>query len=214
MLERALLCLAVLLPGRWDRPESLLAAGFADAVEKRGTRLDLVAVDAHLGYFRDRSVVERLHLDIVAPARAAGYRTIWIVGTSLGGVGGLLYLRGRPEGLSGVLALAPFLGGEDLIREIEAAGGPTRWTLLPASPADDVGRGLWRWLVPWARSRQATPLHLGWGSDDSFAQANEMRASLLPRERIYSERGGHDWGAWARLWEQFLDRTQLCGEET
>lgn len=65
-------CLAVLLPGRWDKPESLLKAGFAEAVEKRGSRLDLVAVDTHLGHYRDRSVVERLHLDVVAPARAAG----------------------------------------------------------------------------------------------------------------------------------------------
>ncbi len=206
-------CLAVLLPGRWDKPESFREAGFAEAVEKRGSRLDLVAVDTHLGYYRDRSVVERLHLDVVAPARAAGYRTIWIVGTSLGGVGGLLYLRDHPEDLSGVLALAPFLGAEEVIREIEAAGGPTRWTPPPTLPTDDVGRELWSWLAPWAMSRQATPLHLGWGSEDSLAEANQMLATLLPRERVYTVRGRHDWGTWARLWEQFLDRTVPCREE-
>ena len=206
-------CLAVLLPGRWDKPESFLAAGFAEAVEKRGLRLDLMAVDTHLGYYRDRSVVERLHLDVVAPARAAGYRTIWIVGTSLGGVGGLLYLRDRPDDLAGVLALAPFLGADEVIRELEAAGGPTRWTPPPTLPTDDVGRELWSWLAPWAMSRQAPPLHLGWGREDALAEANQMLASLLPRERVYTVRGRHDWGTWARLWEQFLDRTALCREE-
>jgi hypothetical protein len=206
-------CLAVLLPGRWDRPESFRKAGFAEAVKKRGLRLDLVAVDTHLGYYRDRSVIERLHLDVVAPARAAGYRTIWIVGTSLGGVGGLLYLRDQPNDLSGVLALAPFLGADELIREIEAAGGPRRWTPPATLPTDDVGRELWSWLVPWAMSRQAPPLHLGWGSEDSFAEANQMLATLLPRENVYAVRGPHDWGTWSRLWEQFLDRTSLCREE-
>ncbi len=206
-------CLAVLLPGRWGKPESFRKAGFAKAVEKRGLRLDLVAVDSHLGYYRDRSVVERLRIDVVEPARAAGYRTIWIVGTSLGGVGGLLYLRDQPDDLSGVLALAPFLGADELIREIEAAGGPTRWTPPPTLPTDDVGRELWSWLAPWALSRRATPLHLGWGSEDSLAEANQMLATLLPRERVYTVRGRHDWGTWARLWEQFLDRTELCREE-
>ena len=206
-------CLAVLLPGRWNKPESFLRAGFAESVEKRGLRLDLVAVDTHLGYYRDRSVVERLRLDVVAPARAAGYRTIWIVGTSLGGLGGLFYLRDHPDDLSGVLALAPFLGADEVLREIEAAGGPTRWTPPPTLATDDVGRELWSWLAPWALSRPATPLHLGWGSEDSLAEANQMLADLLPREHVYTGPGGHDWRIWTRLWEQFLDRTELCREE-
>jgi pimeloyl-ACP methyl ester carboxylesterase len=203
-------CLAVLLPGRRDGPESFRDAGFAEAVEKRGLRLDLEAVDAHLGYYRNRSVVERLHLDVVAPARARGYRTIWVVGTSLGGVGGLLYLRDHPEEISGVLALAPFLGADEVIREIETAGGPARWTPPRTLPTDDVGRELWSWLAPWARSRQLPPLHLGWGSEDRLARPNAMLAKLLPRERVEIVRGGHDWKTWARLWEQFLDRTALC----
>src|SRR6185369_8698848 len=80
-------CLAVLLPGRFDKPESFRRAGFAEAVARRGLKLDLVAVDSHLGYFRDRSIVERLRLDVIEPAHAAGYRSVWIVGTSLGGLG-------------------------------------------------------------------------------------------------------------------------------
>lgn len=204
-------CLAVLLPGRWDKPESFRQAGFAEAVARRGLGLDLVAVDAHLGYYRERSIVDRLHLDVVAPARAAGYRTIWIVGTSLGGVGGLLYLRDHPEDLAGVLALAPFLGADEVIREIEAAGGPARWTAPRTFASEDVGRELWSWLAPWAAGGPATPLHLGWGTEDGLARANRMLATLLPRERVYAIAGGHDWKTWARLWEQFLERTALCG---
>lgn len=205
-------CLAVLLPGRWDRPESFRDAGFAAAVAGRGLRLDLVAVDSHLAYYQDRSVVERLHLDVVAPARAAGYRTIWLVGTSLGGVGGLLYLRDRPEEISGVLALAPFLGADEVIREIEAAGGPARWSAAGPAPTDDVGRELWSWLAPWTAGRQRPPLHLGWGSEDRLARANALLATALPAERVYTAPGGHDWRTWARLWEQFLERSAPCGD--
>ncbi len=72
-------------------------------------------------------------MDVVLPARAAGYDTIWLAGTSLGGIGALLYLRDHPDDLAGVLALAPYLGEEGVIREIERAGGPASWQ----PPADD-----------------------------------------------------------------------------
>lgn len=206
-------CLAVLLPGRWDEPESFERAGFAAAVAQRGLRLDLVAVDSHLGYFRDRSVVERLRLDVVQPARAAGYSTVWIVGTSLGGLSGLLYLREHPQDLTGVLALAPYLGEEAVIREIEAAGGPARWPPPRTFPRDDLGRELWSWLAPWSAGPDTTPLHLGWGTEDDLAEANALLGSMLPSQRVYTVHGGHDWKTWESLWEHFLDRTALCGPD-
>lgn len=207
-------CLAVLLPGRRDRPESFGRAAFAEAVARRGLRLDLVAVDASLGYYQNRSVVERLHLDVVAPARAAGYRTIWVVGTSLGGVGGLLYLRDHPEELAGVLALAPYLGSDEVIREIEAAGGPARWRPPGTFSTDDVGRELWSWLAPWASGVHEPPLYLGWGTEDRLARSNRMLSGLLPPDRVFSMPGGHDWKTWTRIWEKFLDRTDPCGGES
>jgi len=207
-------CLAVLLPGRLDEPEQFERAGFARAVASRGLAIDLVAVDSHLGYFRARSVVERLRTDVIAPARAAGYDTIWIVGTSLGGLGGLLYLRDHPEDLAGVLALAPYLGETAVIEEIERAGGPGRWQ-APASIAEsDVGRELWSWLATWPGDGPPPPLHLGWGAADDSARSNGLLAGLLPPEQVYTVAGGHDWRVWERLWEEFLDRTRLCAAQS
>jgi pimeloyl-ACP methyl ester carboxylesterase len=204
-------CLAVLLPGRWDAPEKFREAGFARAVASRNLALDLVAVDSHLGYFRDRTIVERLHADVVAPARAAGYDTIWIVGTSLGGLGGLLYLRDRPGEVAGVFAIAPYLGDSSVIEEIERAGGPAAWR-PPATLAEgDIGRELWSWLGPWASGPQPVPLHLGWGTADAFDRSNRLLAGLLPPERVYPTAGGHDWKVWERLWEEFLDRSMATG---
>lgn len=203
-------CLAVLLPGRLNAPEKFAKSGFASAVAARGLALDLVAVDAHLGYYRDRSVVERLRLDVVAPARAAGYDTIWLVGSSLGGVGSLLYLKHYPEDLAGVFVLAPYLGPAEVIDEIAATGGPAHWRPPSRVAADDVGRELWSWLAPWLAGEQKIPLHLGWGTADAFDRSNRLLASALPPERVYTHPGGHDWKTWESLWGAFLDREEPC----
>lgn len=203
-------CLAVLLPGRWDRPERFARAGFVEAVARRGMPLDLVAVDAHVGYYRERSVIARLREDVILPARASGYREIWLVGVSLGGLGSLFYLREHPDEVAGAIALAPYLGDEATLREIEASGGPLTWSARDAPGETTLGRELWSWLAPWAAARQGPPLFLGWGRDDALAPANEMLATLLPEGRVDAVRGGHDWAAWARLWERFLDRVPLC----
>lgn len=203
-------CLVVLLPGRFSNPEDFGREGFAEAVSKRKLPIDLIAVDAHLGYYRKRTVIERLHADVIGPARAAGYEEIWLAGTSLGGLGTLLYLRDYPDDLDGALALAPFLGNKNVIREITAVGGPRQWK-PPASVApDDMGRELWSWLVSGKRSTDI-PLYLGWGTKDDLGPANRLLAELLPADRVLTIEGGHDMLTWERLWGDFLDRAEVCG---
>lgn len=203
-------CLVVLLPGRRSSPEDFRRAGFAEAVTARGLPIDLIAVDAHLGYYRKRTVIERLHADVIAPARAAGYESIWLAGTSLGGLGTLLHLRDHPEDLDGVVALAPFLGKEEVIREIKAAGGPARWKPPATVAPGDVGRELWSWLVGGERTDDI-PLYLGWGSKDDLGPANRLLAELLPTDRVLTIEGGHDMSTWNRLWGEILDRSEVCG---
>jgi pimeloyl-ACP methyl ester carboxylesterase len=200
-------CLAVLLPGRWSGPEAFVRAGFAEAARLRQPALDLVAVDAHLGYYRDRSIVERLHQDVLEPARRSGATTIWLIGTSMGGTGALFTLRDRPAGLAGILLLAPFLGETEVIEAIEAAGGPQRWMppLRPASPGEEI----WTYLVGSARA-PAAPIHLGWGARDRMARSNALLARLLPPERADRIDGAHDMRTWRALWERFLERVELC----
>lgn len=204
-------CLIVLLPGRWSEPEAFERAGFARAVAERKLAVDLVAVDASFGYYRDRSIVTRLHDEVVSPARLRGYESIWLAGTSLGGLGALLYLRDRPGQVDGALALAPFLGRPEVIAEIEATGGPARWTPPAHFERDDVGRELWSWLATWAATPHAVPVALGWGEQDGLARSNRLLATLLPAEHSDSIAGGHDWPTWTRLWERFLDRESPCG---
>jgi pimeloyl-ACP methyl ester carboxylesterase len=203
-------CLVVLLPGRFAEPEGFANARWADSVSMRGLHADLVAVDAHLGYYRTRTIIDRLKTDVVDPARAAGYDEIWIAGTSLGGLGGLIYLKEHPGDVAGVVAIAPFLGDEKVIDEIEAAGGPAAWKAPETIADDDVGRTIWSWLARGRPGAESVPVYLGWGTSDGFDRSNRLLAGMLPPERVFPVAGKHDFGAWTLVWEQFLDRARPC----
>ena len=65
----------------------------------------MVVADAHVGYFRNRSFEDRLRADVMVPARARGYESIWLAGISLGGLGALLYADEHPEEVAGLLLI-------------------------------------------------------------------------------------------------------------
>ena len=67
-----------LLPGAYHEPEDFQREGFGDAVRARGLALDLEFVAPDLAHVLDRSVLEELHRDVVAPARAAGCRSVLV----------------------------------------------------------------------------------------------------------------------------------------
>jgi len=198
--------LLVLLPGRGGHAEDFQKGGFLDVARQAGLRADVVAVDAHLGYYANRTIVVRLHEDVIAPARAKGYDEVWLVGVSMGGLGALLYAQQYPEDVAGICLLAPFLGSKATLKEIQDAGGLRAWS--PREPLDpeDYQRSVWKWLK--ANSGDAAnhpiPIYLGYGTDDAFAGANALLADALPQERVFREKGGHDWPVWKKLWTDFL----------
>jgi pimeloyl-ACP methyl ester carboxylesterase len=199
--------LVVLLPGRRDSPEDFRRFDFPGMAAQAGADVDMVAVDAHLGYYFQRSIVDRLHDDVIAPARKK-YDRIWIAGISIGGTGAILYANQHPEDLDGIVLLAPFLGEEDVIGEVSAAGGLRGWTPPAEIAPDDFQRRLWAWL----KTEPEIPIYLGWGRSDSFARANGMLGQILSPERVFTAPGGHGWKAWKAIWEMFLKTGALNRE--
>lgn len=196
--------LVVLLPGRRDSPEDFGRFGFPAMAAQAGAKVDMVAVDAHLGYYYKRTIVDRLHEDVIAPARQR-YDRIWLAGISIGGTGSLLYAAGHPKDVDGILLLAPFLGEEKVIEEVAAGGGLRGWKAPEPLAPDDFQRRLWAWLERYeGGSEGKIPLYLGYGRRDSFARANGLLGEVLPRERVLTAPGGHDWDAWRALWAEFL----------
>jgi pimeloyl-ACP methyl ester carboxylesterase len=200
--------LVVLLPGRFDRPEDFAHSGFGELAKRYGVRARIVSADAHLGYYMERTVVERLREDVIAPAKAQGVERIWLAGVSLGGTGSILYSIEHPEDVSGITLIAPFLGEKEVQKEIEAAGGLRGWT--PPNPLDptDFQRRMWIWLQ---RPEPKIPVYLGWGTRDRFARIDGLLGAVLPPDRVFTTPGGHAWKPWRALWEKFLATGALRG---
>jgi pimeloyl-ACP methyl ester carboxylesterase len=200
--------LIVFLPGIGDKPETFNEEGFVSAVRERNIDADMIAVRAHFGYYQERKVIERLHQDVILPAKARGYRNIWLVGISLGGWGSVLYAQQHQQYINGALLLAPFLGERQVFEEIRAAGGLDPWRPAAVHPEDDQRLGL-AWLTDFKQSQAPLQLFLGYGKSDRFAQPNALIAARLPPSQVMVIPGGHDWRTWLKLWHSFLDRNAL-----
>ena len=190
--------LLIMLPGRGDRASTFIQNGFQNAGERYG--FDTLAADAHFGYFRERNLVERLHADIVLPARQAGYKKIWLLGISAGGFGSILYSSQHPDQIDGVILLAPFLGEREAIDELVAAGGLATWS-ADESELKDYEIDVWSWLNRVTSEPGKKPLILGYGKSDRLADAYGVLLDAMDSSSVYTREGGHKWDTWKPLWE-------------
>jgi pimeloyl-ACP methyl ester carboxylesterase len=206
--------LLIMLPGANDKPEAFVRHGFVQAVRQREPAVDTVAADAHLDYYLERTVIQRIDEDVVAPARARGYKRIWLVGVSVGGMGSLLYARAHPGVIEGVILLAPYLGSTGAIAELARSGGFASWQPASAAAVDDES-ALLVWLKAYQPGSVDRPrIFLGYGRSDRFALAGELLAARLPAQQVSVSDGGHDWQTWTRLWSRILDQNPFAGTAT
>ena len=192
----------LLLPAAYTGPEDFLREGFVRAARERALPVDLVFVELRLQHLTDRTILRRLRHEIVLPARALGCKSIWIGGISLGGFVAIAYAARYPEEIDGLCLLAPYLGNHIVTGEIERANGVDGWQ--PGELADDDDeRRIWRFIK--THRARPSPVHLGFGRDDRFADSHRLMAAALAPESVDVVPGGHEWPAWRRLWENFLD---------
>lgn len=200
--------LIVLLPGIYDGNQAFAREAFMSTAWEHGIRADFVAADTDVGYFMADTVVERLRQDVFLPARAKGYRNIWLVGVSLGGLGALAYVRRHPEDVHGVLLLSPYLGGPRTIGPIERAGSLAAWQPQEECAEKDFC-SVWLWLQQYTGQAgvQGEPeMFLGYGSEDRFPAAHQLLAQALGSGRSMVVSGAHNWDTWRALWQRYLER--------
>jgi hypothetical protein len=203
--ERTLL---VLLPPAFGTPQDFVGHGFVAAVRDRGLPVDVIVAGAIADHYLDRSVVARLHAEVITPALARGYRSLWLGGISIGGFGSLLYRSGH-EDVDGLLLLAPYLGSRPGVNEVLRAGGLAKWQPDSAAPRDHE-RDLLVWLKGvLAGDDMPQRILMGYGADDRFGPSIELLANALPAEQVVRRSGGHDWGTWGGLWGEMLARWRL-----
>jgi len=201
--------LFVFLPGNGDPVSVFAKKGFIEAVRARNLPVDMISVNAHLGYYENGTVFTRLKEDVIDPSRTKGYDQIWMVGNSLGGYGSLFYACEFKEELTGAVLLGPFLGEASLVQEIARAGGLQKWN---PGAMSSKSRAAWEKLL-WVRIKECgnekgflSNIYMGYGRSDRFSVGQDYLASLLPPEQVIVVDGGHDWSTWRRLWKRFLDK--------
>lgn len=192
--------LVIVLPGIGDGLLDLQCSGIAAAIQLGWPPADVLLTGATLRYYLHGGVGQRLHSEIVLPARAQGHREIWLAGASMGGMGALLFERRFPAEVSGLVLLAPYMGEPRLLRTIAAAGGPDQWN--PGPPFANIQRQnyqteLWRVVHGWARHPEtARSVWLAAGSRDRLLPAAKLMAPLLPAGHFLELPGGHSWKVW------------------
>jgi hypothetical protein len=197
--------LLIMLPGAMHKPEDMIREGFIVALRERGLPVSVVVADAHDGYYLDRNIVERLTEDIVIPARELGYRNVWLMGISLGGLGALMCAREHREHVQGVIVLAPYLGAPGTLHEVVRAGGLKMWQPGELAPTDDE-RHVLSWLKTSGADGSIPPIYLCYGEQDRFISASVLLRDCLPPYRVAAIPGAHDWPTWIALWRLLLDR--------
>jgi pimeloyl-ACP methyl ester carboxylesterase len=201
--------LIVYLPGKGDDARSFETRGLLADLREHGLTHDILACEAHIGYYADQSIVERVAEDAIEPARMLGYERIWLVGNSMGGTGALLYAWRNPDEIAGVVLLGPFISSEGVVEEIKLAGGIAAWT------TDDIDsldweRHVWSWLKEYRKSegRGYPRIYLGYGRGD-WLSGHDVLASLLPGDCVAARHGGHSWAVWRDAWRDLLDKGAL-----
>jgi pimeloyl-ACP methyl ester carboxylesterase len=192
--------LVVFLPGRWSTADEFEREGFFKIAAERWPDARLVAADLHLGYYKSRSSAKRVHEDIIEPARKSGVKTVRVVGVSMGGLGALIHDLEYPEDIDEIHLLSPFVGEEEVIAEIGAAGGVRKWKAEPESERD-FSRKLWRGLEKkWLEQGRRPRVTLACGTEDRLAGSNrQFAADFLKKDEVLWRPGDHDWPAWRDL---------------
>ena len=193
--------LVVVLPGRGDDVSGLARSGVVQAVHAAWPDADVILTGLALGYYMQGHAEQRLHDEVIVPARGRGYAQVWLVGASLGGMGALMYDRAHPDAVTGLVLLAPYLGEKPVLSRVAAAGGVKTWQPPPKPAsvnADNFEQELWRHIQTWSRQPAvARKVWLAYGNTDRLRDAIALMAPALPPDHVFVREGGHDWRVWS-----------------
>lgn len=193
--------LVVVLPGRADDLDALNRSGMTEAIHATWPDADVLLAEVTLSYYMQGNAPERLHAEVIAPARERGrYREVWLAGASMGGMGVLMYDRLHPGEMGGLVLLAPYLGDAKQLREIGDAGGVAQWDAGPpqVADADNWQHELWRHIQRLSRNpEEASRVWLAYGDSDRLRKSMPLLIPALSQDQVLVREGGHTWTVWS-----------------
>lgn len=191
--------LVVVLPGFAIDQDGMRDEGVAAAIQRGWPEADVILTGGTFPYYRTGTLVQRLHEDVIVPARKRGYQEIWLAGGSMGGMGALLYEQNFPGAMTGILLMSPFLGGNDLFEEFRDAGGLHKWPPgdLGVIDGENYQRHVWKMIQGWKQKPHlARRVWLVCGTEDSLFSDAKVLANEIPQSQAIFGPGKHDWEFW------------------
>ena len=203
--------LIIFIPGVYDSVDKFKRESFFRDARKAGIKADMVAININAGHLAKRVMIPRIRKDVFRPTRNEGYKNIWMVGVSIGGLSSLVYLQHHEKDLCGVVVLAPFLADDRLIEEVRKFGGIKKW--VPEAEKikdsiDDQINSLWNWLTT---KNDFSNIYLGYGKQDRFIVGSHLLETFLEPSHVVSMDGEHDWIAGRKLWNEQLNTREETG---
>lgn len=197
--------LVVLFPTIGDKGSHYETQGFLDEVWERGFEASMEVLDVKPSLYLGSRIIKLVKTEVIEPAKTEGFEEFYLIGTSLGGHGALLYATTYPEDVAGLIILAPFMGGDFASEAIEEAGGLDEWQDCPFL-AWNYACNVWKSLKVYVSdSENQRKVVLGFGREDKFANQCRVIADVLPPEQVFTVPGGHDWVTWKKLFAKVAD---------
>lgn len=195
--------LIVLLHGRMGKPENFEKHQWIPRLQEKYPHCEIVAPDVHLGYYMGRSITDRLHKDIILPAKQRGVKRVYFIGVSMGSLGSLLYESEYPGNVDGFLLVAPFLGYEAIEKDLKREGGLKTWSEKLENEPEKWQQKIWQWIAE--RSPEvADKVHIGYAKDDEYVVGQQFFASLMHEPNVIIVEGKHRFDAFTMILERFL----------
>lgn len=201
--------LIVALRGIGGTVKSFEKYHFVSDLHRHYPSFDVMIPDAHFGYYKEKSLLNRLEEDVFNPARKQGYEKIWLVGISLGGLGSLINLQCCEAEFAGAVLIAPYSGESELHQEIEAylagsASSPWESARWQEEDSKDF-LALWAWILDNGALFSSGNIWLGYGDKDRLS-GHELLASRLPDKNVIRVKGGHKAKVFSSIWNDILEQ--------
>ena len=206
--------LIIFFPGLYDSAVIFKDESFFSIARKEGINADMVSVDVNVYHLVKEMMIERVEKDIFERAKKSGYKNIWLVGVSLGGLNSLLFNIKHENDICGVVTLAPYVANTPLIEDLRNAKEVMNWE--PDSndnrrSLDNILQFLWVWLKEKSSKDDLNHIYLGYGKQDRYIGAIKLLENILDKNHVVAVEGGHNWSTAQKIWQKQLSSRLKTG---
>ena len=199
--------LIIFFPGLYDSAEVFKDESFFSIARKEGVSADMVSANVNVYHLVKEMMIERIEKDVFEHAKKSGYKNIWLVGVSLGGLNSLLFNIKHEKDICGIVALAPYVANTPLMEDLRDAKEVENWK--PDSDENKLTlekrlQYLWVWLKEKSSKNELNNLYLGYGKQDRYIDAIKLFENILDKNHVVSVEGGHNWATGQKIWQKQL----------